>query len=193
MPPTGQRLSDRLLTSRNSRARATPTARFPAPLLARPDDLVTVPQGETLPGLDPALQAARRTDAGYEPYPDRAAIEDGALGARASRSCSCASPVEAFIVHVQGSARIRLPDGARDAGRLCGPQRPSLHLDRQAPGRAGRDGRSSQMTLERLMAWLREHPEQARALMRQNRSYIFFRAPTSSRRRTGRSAAPAFR
>src|SRR4051795_13554131 len=41
-----------------------PTERFTTPLLARPDDLVTVPQGETLPGLDPALQAARRTDAG---------------------------------------------------------------------------------------------------------------------------------
>ncbi len=31
------------------------------------------------------------------------------------------------------------------------------------------------MTLERLMGWLREHPDEARALMRRNESYIFFR------------------
>ncbi len=31
------------------------------------------------------------------------------------------------------------------------------------------------MTLERLMGWLKDNPEPARTLMRQNRSYIFFR------------------
>jgi len=90
----------------------TPTARFTVPLLARPDDLVTVPQGGSLPGLAPGLQAARRTPHGYEPYPDRAAIEDGALRARAVPIVYLEEPGEAFIIHVQGSARIRLPDGS---------------------------------------------------------------------------------
>jgi membrane-bound lytic murein transglycosylase A len=31
------------------------------------------------------------------------------------------------------------------------------------------------MSLERLMGWLRDHPAEARALMWRNRSYIFFR------------------
>ena len=30
------------------------------------------------------------------------------------------------------------------------------------------------MTLERLLGWLRDHPAEARELMRRNRSYIFF-------------------
>src|SRR3712207_8653675 len=34
------------------------------------------------------------------------------------------------------------------------------------------------MTLEKLMGWLKDHPEPAKALMRQNRSYIFFREAT---------------
>ena len=44
------------------------------------------------------------------------------------------------------------------------------------------------MTLERLMGWLREHPDEARALMRQQRSYIFFReaAELGPERRTHR-------
>jgi membrane-bound lytic murein transglycosylase A len=88
------------------------TGPYQVPLLARPDDLVTVPQGETLPGLPPGLQAARRTATGYEPYPDRAAIEGGALTGSAKPLVYLREPGEVFIIHVQGSARIRLPDGA---------------------------------------------------------------------------------
>jgi membrane-bound lytic murein transglycosylase A len=35
-----------------------------------------------------------------------------------------------------------------------------------------------EMSLERLMGWLRDHPGPARELMRLNRSYIFFRIAT---------------
>jgi membrane-bound lytic murein transglycosylase A len=86
---------------------------FRIPLLDRPDDLVTIPQGGTLPGIDPPLQAARRTaSGGYEPYPDRAAIESGALGDKAKPIVYLREPGEAFILHVQGSGRIRLRDGS---------------------------------------------------------------------------------
>ena len=58
-----------------------PGPEFTAPILARPDDLVSFPPGE-LPFPDhPELSAGRqRPDFGLEPYPDRAAIEAGALG-----------------------------------------------------------------------------------------------------------------
>jgi membrane-bound lytic murein transglycosylase A len=147
---------------------------FGTPLLARPDDLVTVPQGGIPPGLDPELQAAKRTAAGFEPYPDRAAIEDGALGDRAKPIVYLRDDVDAFVIHVQGSARIRLVDG---------------HVVRVAY--AGRNGRAytsigrilvdtgriplAEMSLERLTAWIRANPEEGRRVMRQNRSYIFFR------------------
>jgi membrane-bound lytic murein transglycosylase A len=152
----------------------TPTEEFAAPLLARPDDLVTVAQGETLPGLDPGLQAARRTAAGFSAYPDRAAIEAGALGDLAKPVVYVRDAVEVFVIQVQGSARIRLADG---------------HIVRVAY--AGRNGLPytsigrilverghiplGEMSLERLMAWLRANPEDGRAIMRQNRSYVFFR------------------
>lgn len=150
------------------------TEAFRTPLLARPDDLVTVSQGETLPGLDPMLQAARHTDAGYEPYPDRAAIEDGALGERARPIVFLESPVEAFVIHVQGSARIRLPDGGvirvAYAGRNGHPYASiGKILVEQGHIPLG------EISLERLTAWLKEHLDEARAVMRQNRSYIFFR------------------
>lgn len=147
---------------------------YRVPLLARPDDLITLPQGETLPGPEPGLQAARRTGTGYEPYPDRAAIEDGALGSRARPVVFLREPAEAFIIHVQGSARIRLDDGSVMRVAYAGRNgRPYTSIGRLLVQRGEMDLQT--MTLEKLMGWLKDHPEPAKALMRENRSYIFFR------------------
>ncbi|MGO4570768.1 murein transglycosylase A [Microvirga sp. 2TAF3] len=152
----------------------TRDSRYTVPLLARPDNLVTIPQGETLSGLDPDLQAARRTAEGYEPYPDRAAIEDGALGSLAKPVVYLREPGEAFIIHVQGSARIRLTDGSVMRVAYAGRNgRPYTSIGRLLVQRGEMDLET--MTLEKLMGWLKDHPEPARALMRQNLSYIFFR------------------
>lgn len=151
-----------------------PDQTFATPLLGRPDDLVSIAAGETLPGLDPGLRAARRTGAGYEPYPDRAAIEDGALGAGAKPIAYVREPAEAFVIQVQGSARLRLRDGrvvrvAYD-GRNGQPYT-SIGKILVEDGLVAR----TDMSLERLMDWLKSHPEEARTVMRRNRSYIFFR------------------
>lgn len=146
---------------------------FRAPLLARPEDLVTLGSGEAPPGLDPALQSARRTAAGLVPYPERAAIEDGALGDLARPLVWLADAVEVFIVQVQGSARIRLPDGRTLRAAYAGRNgRPYTSIGRILiqQGRIPADA----MSLERLTGWLRAHPEEARAIMRRNASYVFF-------------------
>lgn len=151
-----------------------PDATYRVPLLDRPDDLVTVSQGEKLPGLDPILQAGRRGARGYEPYPDRAAIEDGALGGRAKPVVYLREPGEAFIIHVQGSARIRLQDGSVMRVAYAGRNgHPYTSIGKLLVQRGEMDLET--MTLARLMGWLRDNPEPAKALMRQNRSYIFFR------------------
>ncbi len=151
-----------------------PTPEFRIPLLDRPDDLVTVPQGETLPGLDPGLQAGRRTAGGLVPYPDRAAIEDGALGALAKPIVYLREPGEAFIIQVQGSARIRLPDGAVMRVAYAGRNGHAYTSIGRILVERG-EIPLSEMSLERLMGWLRDHPGPARDLMRMNRSYVFFR------------------
>jgi membrane-bound lytic murein transglycosylase A len=152
----------------------TASSDFPAPLLARPDDLISVPPGETLPGLDSALQAARRTDTGWSPYPDRAAIETGALGDRAKPIAFVRDAVAAFVMQVQGSARLRLPDGrtlrVAYAGRNGLPYT-SIGRILVEEGRIPLED----MSLERLTGWLRAHPDEGRAVMRRNRSFVFFR------------------
>lgn len=152
----------------------TPDATYRVPLLDRPQDLVTIAQGETLPGIEKGLQAARRAAHGYEPYPDRAAIENGALGTLARPIVYLSEPGEAFIIHVQGSARIRLTDGSVMRVAYAGRNgRPYTSIGRVLVQQGEMDLES--MTLEKLMGWLKNHPEPAKALMRQNQSYIFFR------------------
>ena len=83
-------------------------------------------------------------------------------------------PGEAFIIHVQGSARIRLDDGSVMRVAYAGRNgRPYTSIGRLLVQQGEMDLET--MTLEKLMGWLKDHPEPAKALMRQNQSYIFFR------------------
>ncbi len=147
---------------------------FPEPVLARPVDLVTVPQGGTAPPpLDPALQAWRQTAAGHEPYPDRKAIWDGALSGRGLEIAWLRDKPELFITQVQGSARLRWVEGGVGRLRYAGRNGHAYtSIGRRLVERGIMTLES--MTLARLMGWLRDNPAEARALMDENRSYIFF-------------------
>lgn len=151
---------------------------FTAPILARPDDLVTLTPGERLPGLDPELRAARRLpDGSFAAYPDRAAIESGAIADHATPIIWLADPVEVFFVQVQGSARVILPDGRElrlvYAGRNGHPYS-SIGRMLVDSGEVPADD----MGLDRVKAWVRSHGqapgEAGAALMLRNKSYVFF-------------------
>ncbi|WP_193376700.1 MULTISPECIES: murein transglycosylase A [Methylobacterium] len=147
---------------------------FPTPVLARPDDLISLAPGETRPGLDPTLRAARATADGFAPYPDRAAIDDGALGAHAKPILWLRDAVDLLVLQVQGSGRVRLPDGRAVRvlydGRNGRPYTAVAKLIVQE-GHLPLEG----LTLARWTGWLRAHPEIAKRLIRTNASYIFFR------------------
>jgi membrane-bound lytic murein transglycosylase A len=155
------------------------TAEFTAPVFARPRDLVTLKQGESLNGPESPVQAARRRPRGLEPYPDRAAIESGVIDDYLIPVVWLKDKVEAFFIHVQGSARVRLRDGSElrltYAGRNGHPYtsigRVLIEQEKIPPQEAGMAG---------LKKWIREkgqNPGDAgHALMLRNKSYIFFSA-----------------
>jgi membrane-bound lytic murein transglycosylase A len=154
------------------------TADWVEPILDRPDDLVTFPQNEF--PLGSGFAAGRRTfDRHLEPYPDRASIESGRIEDRTRPVVWLRDGIEAFMIHVQGSARVRLVDGG--ALRLTYAGRNGLPYT--SIGRllveAG-EIEAEAMTLARLKQWVRDAgqaPGQAgRSLMQRNRSYIFFTA-----------------
>jgi len=154
-------------------ASLTRTADFAAPVYGRPPDLVTLAPDDPRGALDPALAAARRTAGGLEPYPDRAAILAGALAGQGLERLYLRDEAEVFIVQVQGSASARLADGRRlrltYAGRNGHPYT-SIGRILIAEGHIP----AAEMSLARLMGWLRANPAEARRVMSANRSYVFF-------------------
>lgn len=144
------------------------------PLLARPADLVDVEDTNRPPHLDPYLAFARRTADGLVEYPDRAAIERGALAGQGLELAWLADPVDAFFVHVQGAARLRLPDGsvwrvtyaAKSGQRFSGPGRILADLG-EIP--------LAEVTMQSIRAWFTRNPHRVDEILHRNRSYIFFR------------------
>ena len=152
----------------------TRTADFPVPLFRQPDDLVEIDDASRPPDIDPYFRFARKTDKGLEEYCDRGAIERGALDGKGLELVFVANRVEAFFIHVQGAARIELPDGsvmgitysAKTGHPFTGPGR--ILVDR------GEIARSA-ISMQSIRQWLHDHPEKADELLWQNRSFIFFR------------------
>lgn len=151
----------------------TPVGRFGTPLLARPDDLVSLDPGQMAQGLPAGLTAGKRAGDRLEPYPARAAIEDGALGRRA-RALVYVADIDAFFTHVQGSARVRLADGTALRIAYDGKNgRPFTAIGRLLVERGVMTPETA--TMASIRAWLADHPADGRSLMRRNESYIFFR------------------
>ncbi len=151
------------------------SAAFPVPLYARPDDLHELQPGDPREGLDPALTWARRLpDGRLVEHPDRAAIMAGALDGRVPVIAWLADWVEAFFIHVQGSARVSLPDGRVRRLTFAGKSgHPYFPVARVLVERGLMQPREA--TADVLKAWLKAHPEDAAAVMARNRSFIFFR------------------
>jgi membrane-bound lytic murein transglycosylase A len=151
-----------------------PSARFPVPLYRRPPDLVDITDANRPVGFDPSFAFARQTATGLTVYPDRAAIEAGALAGQGLELVYVASHVEAFFIHVQGSARIRLAEGGLLRVAYAGKTgHPYSSIGRILVARGVAP--AEQMTADRLRAWLEADEARGRALMQENRSFIFFR------------------
>jgi membrane-bound lytic murein transglycosylase A len=146
--------------------------------LARPDDLVSAAPGQTLAGLESGLSAGRaRADGTFAPYPERAAIEAGAIAGHTKPLVWLRDKVEVFLIQVQGSARVRLADGRVIrlvyAGRNGQPYS-SIGRILVAEGHVPPEG----IGMERLKSWIRTQgqgeQEPGGRLMARNKSYVFF-------------------
>lgn len=147
---------------------------FATPLLSKPPELVTVDLTPFDEGLKGRHITGRVQGGTLVPYFDRAAIDAGALASRRLELLWVSDPVDAFILQIQGSGRVRLPDGsvvrvsyAGQNGRGYVPigrvlaQRGEIPLDR--------------VTMPAIRSWLAAHPDQAASLMENDPSYVFFR------------------
>jgi membrane-bound lytic murein transglycosylase A len=142
------------------------------PIHRAPPDLVrcTRPDGKTGRGrVDPSGQC--------QLYHSRGEIEDGALRGRGLELAWAKDPVELFFLEIQGSGRVRMPDGS--VMRIGYESQNGR--DYVAIGKLLRDRgifQPGQATMQSIKDWIRSNPAEGRALMRENLSYVFFREIT---------------
>jgi membrane-bound lytic murein transglycosylase A len=144
---------------------------YEVPIYAKPADLL-----ETNP-LTGETGRGRIDETGqYVLYYERAEIEEGALAGRGLEIGWAADPVDLFFLQIQGSGRLLLPDGGVMRIGYAGQN----GREYVAIGRVMRERGilQSPITMRAITDWLRAHPEEGLALMRENKSYVFFRELT---------------
>ena len=151
-----------------------PTGIFKVPIYRRPPDLVP-PRNSTGPGFPNKGQSLRRTSSGaLVPYYDRGQILDGALDGKHLEICWIKNQSDALGIQIEGSARVRLEDGTilriNYDGHNGYPFVPvsRILIERNIIPR-------KEMSLERIREWIRADPQSAEEVLRQNRSFVFFR------------------
>ena len=138
--------------------------------------------------FEPELAGALRPDARYRypiyrvpddlpatgPWLTRQEIDEGALSNRGLEIAWLADPVDLFFLQVQGSGRIRLPDGETirvGFGAANRHEYASIGLELVARG----EFEAHQVSAEVIRTWVAGNPDEGRDLLWTNPSYVFFR------------------
>jgi len=142
------------------------TAQFKYPLYRVPPDLEKGADGETL--------GRRGPDGQLSPYPARAEIEDSDM-LRGQELIWLSDPFETYIAHVQGSAKVRLPDGqiitvgyaATNGHEYVSVAQRLVAESKISPER---------ISLATMIDYFKEHPDEVDTYVRANPRYVFFQS-----------------
>jgi len=158
-------------------ASRTRSAVYATPLLARPDDLISVDLGSFLPELEGRKIRGRVQQTRLVPYHSRAEIAQRPDLLVDQVLFWAKDPVDVFFLHIQGSGRLRLDTGeivrvgyADQNGHPYTAIGKTLieldELDREA------------VSMQTIRAWLNSNPDRRDEILNSNSSYIFFRELT---------------
>lgn len=141
------------------------TAQFTCPLYQQPDDLVKGPDGNIIGRRDPG--------GGIGTYPNRAEIEDSGM-LEGKELVYLGDPFETYIAHVQGSAKVRLPDGDITT---VGYAANNGHEYKSVAMELVRDGKidADEISLATMIAYFKKYENQVRTYVRRNPRFVFFR------------------
>lgn len=144
----------------------TPDERYRYPLFGKPADLVKDPEGKPL--------GRQLEDGRIVPCPTRREIETSAQEwVKGLELVWLADRFDAYVVHVQGSARIKLPDGKEMRIGYAGKtDRPYASVGEALV----RDGKidSNSLSLRGIREYFRNHPEELDGYLATNESFVFF-------------------
>ncbi len=148
---------------------------YKVPLYAPPEDLQTVDLGKFHPRWEGQTLVYKLKDGQIEPYPDRKGIqEDGSMQDKARVLAWAKDPVDVFFLQIQGSGRLRLPDGrVRNIGYAAKNDREYVSLGRVLARQGHLLGRG--MGMDSIQEYLEENQDLLPEILYSNPNYVFFR------------------
>ncbi|MBL4692382.1 MAG: murein transglycosylase A, partial [Magnetovibrio sp.] len=150
---------------------------YQTPLLARPDDLVSVNIGSFDKNLGGNTIWGRVVNGRLRAYPNRSAIEQGQLGSLGHPIMWVDSQVDAFFLHIQGSGRIKLANGQVARVGFAGKNGQTYKSVGRILINSG-EIPANRLTMNAIRNWVDSHPVEGSKLLQKNPSYIFFRILT---------------
>lgn len=151
------------------------SAKYRFPVYARPYDLTSIDLSLFSPRFKGERIVGRYTDQKVVPYYERKEIEyKDSLEDKAEQLAWVKDQVDLFFLQIQGSGKIYL-----DSGKTINVH---YHATNGRPYRSigkllierGRIDRS-QMSMQNIRAYLRDNPEEVKAILNYNPSYVFFK------------------
>ncbi len=145
---------------------------FEVPIYKRPPELVEVDLGSFSSDLKGRKIRGVVKNGSLVQYLDRTAIENGGLAGRGLEIGYAADAVEFFFLQIQGSGRLRMPDGS------------VVRIGYDNSNGHGYTGIGKLMkerklvtdgSMQGLGVYLRANPEEGRKIMQENKSFVFFR------------------
>jgi membrane-bound lytic murein transglycosylase A len=152
-----------------------PGGEYSYPLYAPPCDLVEAAAETTPEGASSNKRVVQIEDGREVPYYSRREIDtEGVLQGKELELVWLKDPWERFVLHIQGSGQIRLPDGdtlrvgyAASNGRLYRP------IGRYLIDRGLLDEKD--ISMERIREFIQNNPDRAEEIFQYNERYVFFR------------------
>jgi membrane-bound lytic murein transglycosylase A len=150
------------------------SANFSQPVLGVPPDLLTIELADVLPNLKNMRLRGRLQGNKVVPYYSRADIVSREKEFADRVLFWVDDAIELFFLQIQGSGRIKLPDGKMvRVGYADQNGHPYQSIGRVLIERG--DLTSEQASMQGIQAWARSNPERLNELLNANPSYVFFR------------------
>ena len=142
------------------------------------------PKGTLTGYYEPILKGSKKRGAPYltpvygvpsdlvKPYYTREEIVRGAIKGKAPVLLYVDDPVMLFFLHIQGSGKVRLPDGSLVGLQYAGQNgREFVPIGRVLKER----GELPTPSMQGIRDWLHDHPRERDEVMNMNPSYVFFK------------------
>ena len=156
---------------RGSRTRST---KFAQPVLGVPPDLLTIDLSDVLPDLKNMRLRGRLQGNKVVPYYSRAEIVGRETESVSKVLLWVDDPIELFFLQIQGSGRVKLPDGKLvRIGYADQNGHPYRSIGRVLIERG--DLKPEEASMQGIQAWARANPARLDELLNSNPSYVFFR------------------